>query len=70
MADSRWWCGRIMAVTDRLRLEMLRAPQTERDNKAFKELFDLCPDQDTIEILKVRISQAFLSMFPDDVCGI
>ncbi|KAK6339178.1 hypothetical protein TWF718_008601 [Orbilia javanica] len=41
---SAWWAGRYMAISDRLRGEMPRSSQEERDEEARQEMFALCGD--------------------------
>ncbi|KAF3170360.1 hypothetical protein TWF751_006841 [Orbilia oligospora] len=40
--SSSWWAGRYMAISDRLRGEMPRAIQEERDEEARLEMIALC----------------------------
>ncbi|KAK6513503.1 hypothetical protein TWF281_005127 [Arthrobotrys megalospora] len=42
--SSIWWAGRYTAISDRLRGEMPRASQEERDTTARHEMYALCGD--------------------------
>ncbi|KAK6502786.1 hypothetical protein TWF481_007833 [Arthrobotrys musiformis] len=41
---SAWWAGRYMAISDRLKCEMPRASEEEREEKARSQMFALCGD--------------------------